>query len=235
MSGCAQFEFGRDSFGFANELVWEYRFDPATSRPVISRRQPPPTYAHRCFVLVRAARQFLYHARFDPAQAALPAETCRALVRAVISRSPRRPSAPENRVLIPGHDRLRAFSQTHEPLLKAELGGAWRSYVLRSHWRMVFPISRRHQAATARQLTMAIDQGNVPIIHIVRFPQLTINHGLLLFSQAASSTGLQFQVYDPNVPQHPSELTYDPARQTFVFPPNQSWAGGRVDVIEIYW
>ena len=28
-------------------------------------REPKPDYAHRCFVLARAARQFLYHARFD--------------------------------------------------------------------------------------------------------------------------------------------------------------------------
>jgi hypothetical protein len=27
---------------------------------------PPPTYYHRCFVLVRSVRQFFDHARFEP-------------------------------------------------------------------------------------------------------------------------------------------------------------------------
>ena len=61
-----RFEFERDTFAFPNELVWEYHFDAATGTTAARRRVPPPEYALRCFVLVRAARQFLYHARFDP-------------------------------------------------------------------------------------------------------------------------------------------------------------------------
>lgn len=55
-----RFEFARDSFAFANELVWEYRFDAVTGKTTFSQRVPPPNYAHRCFVLARSARQFLY-------------------------------------------------------------------------------------------------------------------------------------------------------------------------------
>src|ERR1044072_2068904 len=58
-------DFDRDTFGAANELVWEYHFDEATGATTARRRVPPPDYALRCFVLVRAARQFLYHARFE--------------------------------------------------------------------------------------------------------------------------------------------------------------------------
>ena len=57
----------RDAFAFPNELVWEYHFDAAAGQTRSVRRQPPPRYALRCFVLVRAARKFFYHARFDPA------------------------------------------------------------------------------------------------------------------------------------------------------------------------
>lgn len=228
------FDFDRDTFAFANELVWEYGLDAQAGTPVITRRQPPPTYAHRCFVLVRSARQFLYHARFDPRLPSLPPPAYRPLIRAVISRSPRRASAPENRVLIPGYDGLRSFSRAHEGRLKAECGGAWQSYVLRSHWRMVFPISRRSQSAMAGQLLRTLEQGGAPIIHVVRFPQLTINHGLLLFAAAPNETGLHFAVYDPNQPARPSKLAYDPAQRTFFFPRNHYWSGGRVDVIEIY-
>ena len=58
--------FDRDSFSFANELVWEYRFDPASNTMITTRNERPAPYTHRCFVLVRSARQFFYHARGIP-------------------------------------------------------------------------------------------------------------------------------------------------------------------------
>lgn len=112
-----RFQFERDTFAFHNELVWEYRFDPATCRPTTCRNEPPPTYAHRCFVMVRSARQFFYHARFD-------------------------------------------FIETE--------------------------------------------------------------------------AAIRFVAYDPNIQEHPAELTYDRARRTFFLLPNHYWAGGRVDVVEVY-
>ena len=91
-----RFEFERDTFAFANELVWEYRCDPATQKMISRRNEPPPTYAHRCFVMVRSARQFFYHARFEPAPVA-DEQTYRRLIREVVSRSPRRPApTPRN-------------------------------------------------------------------------------------------------------------------------------------------
>jgi hypothetical protein len=61
-----RFDFECDTFTFANELIWEYRFDSATGKTTFTQRTPKPDYAHRCFVLTAAARQFLYHARFEP-------------------------------------------------------------------------------------------------------------------------------------------------------------------------
>src|SRR5262249_7317658 len=135
-----RFEFARDSFAFANELIWEYRFDAATGKTTFAKRTPKPDYAHRCFVLTRAARQFLYHARFDASLPAVDAEAYRPFVRAVVSRNPRKPCTAAEQILFPGYACLRGFSAAHEALLKAECGGAWRSYVLRSHWRMICPI-----------------------------------------------------------------------------------------------
>jgi hypothetical protein len=60
-----RFDFESDTFTFANELIWEYRFDSATGKTTFTQRTPKPDYAHRCFVLTAAARQFLYHARFE--------------------------------------------------------------------------------------------------------------------------------------------------------------------------
>ncbi|MSU58320.1 MAG: hypothetical protein EXS35_09090 [Pedosphaera sp.] len=230
-----RFEFERDSFAFANELHWAYEFDRATGQTKFSKRDPKPTYAHRCFVLTRAARQFLYHARFDSA-AVRPADEAsfRRAIRAVMARNPRVPCAPETSVVFPGFAGLREFSRTHEALLKAECGGAWQSYVLRSHWRMIFPISRAHQARTAASLFAEIQRGASPIIHLVLFPKLTINHGMILFDAGETETGVTFQAYDPNLPAKPTEVSFDRATKTFSLPANHYWAGGVLDVIEIY-
>ena len=52
------FQFERDTFAFPHELVWRYRFDPVTGAMTVFKADPPPTYYHRCFVLVRSVRQF---------------------------------------------------------------------------------------------------------------------------------------------------------------------------------
>jgi hypothetical protein len=229
-----RFDFARDSFAFANELVWEYRPDPATGRMKFQPREPRPAYAHHCFVLTRAARQFLYHARFDPAQRIVEDSEYRRLVREVVSRNPRQPCGVENQIVFPGYASLREFSRAREGLLKSGCGGAWRSYVLRSHWRMVFPISPAHQERTVAGLLAAIQKSISPIVHLVTFPSLTINHGMILFAAAETGSGWEFSAYDPNDPAQPARLGFDRAAKTFSLPPNRYWAGGGLNVIEIY-
>lgn len=230
-----RFEFARDSFAFTNELHWEYRFDHGSGKTTFSKRDPKPDYAHRCFVLTRAARQFLYHARFDEQLLADSSEQVwRRRIQEVMSRSPRVPCPSEDAVVFPGYASLRDFSHAHEALLKAECGGAWRSYVLRSHWRMVFPISRVHQARTAASLLAEIRRGGSPIIHLVVFPKLTMNHGMILFDANETETGVMFQAYDPNDPAKPSRITFDATTRAFSLPANRYWIGGKLDVIEIF-
>ncbi|MGH7981171.1 MAG: hypothetical protein ACREE6_17480, partial [Limisphaerales bacterium] len=60
------FKFERDTFAYSHELVWTYNFDAVTGAMTVCKAEPPPTYYHRCFVMVRATRQFFYHARFEP-------------------------------------------------------------------------------------------------------------------------------------------------------------------------
>ena len=67
-----------------------------------------------------------------------------------------------------------------------------------------------------------------------RFPQLTINHSVLLFAAKETDKEILFSVYDPNKPDSPKTLTYDRASRTFNFPGNDYWPGGRVDIYEIY-
>ena len=228
------FLFERDTFTFANELVWRYHFDAVTGAMTTFRSNPPPTYSHRCFVMVRSARQFLYHARFEPERPVADPATYRWLIREVVSRSPRQPGLDAEKVVIPGYDCLRSFSRAHEPLLKAGLGGPWESYLVRSHWRMVFPTGRRHQEAMAHQLIDAFSVRVAPVVHLYRFPDLTINHGVVLFGSTASGQDLEFDVYDPNTPDRPLKLIYQQAARTFFFPRTPYWDGSALNVYEMY-
>lgn len=229
-----KFDFNEDTFAFANDLVWEYHVDPVTNKMIFGERIVKPDYTHRCFVLSRSARQFLYHAHFDANRATANDDDYRKLIRKIVSRNPRVPSPPGERVCIPGFKNLREFSAARESLLKEKCGAAWESYALRSHWRMVFPISRAHQAKTADRLVEALRKGVPPIVHVVLFPALTINHGMMVFDVCEVENGIDFAVYDPNVPTKPTQLSYHPQERTFYFPANHYWAGGKLNVIDIY-
>ena len=198
--GIGRFEFERDTFAFANELIWEYRFDRLSGAMATTRTNPPPEYAHRCFVMVRSVRQFFYHARFEDGRPVEGTDAYRRLIRQVVGRRPWQPSQEPNQVVIPGYHGLRSFSQEQGALLKAECGGAWQSYALRSHWRMVFPISRHNQARLSTRLLESLAQQAIPIVHLVRFPQLTINHGVVLFDHLEDEKEIRFAAYDPNQP-----------------------------------
>ena len=227
------FIFDQDTFSHANDLVWEYRFDEQgdwTSR----RREPKPDYTHRCFVVARSAKQFFQSARFDSDRPKASIDTYRQLIDQVISTSPRKELPEGKKVAIPGYANLREFSEEQEALLKAECGGAWQSYFQRGHWRMIWPFTRRHQQKTAEQLASEIKRNRTPVVHLVRFPSLKINHAVLLFAAREGDSTIEFSTYDPNAPDRPTTLTYDRATRTFRFPANFYFPGGRVDVYEIY-
>ncbi len=232
--GGPAFDFQRDAFAFANETMWRYGVDPATGRQTTTPCVPEPDYTLHCFVVARSAKQFWLHARFAPELPAADDATCRRLVRAVVSRSAQTGSELAAKVVIPGYAGLREFSAAREGLLKAECGGAWQSYLQRGNWRMVFPFPRRHQQTEAARLASVLKRGELPIVHVVRFPQLTINHTLLLLGVKETTNAITFRAYDPNVPEREVALTYDRATRTFTLPPLHYFAGGRVDVYEIY-
>jgi len=228
------FDFQRDTFAFANETKWRYSVDPVTGRQVATPSVPEPDYTLHCFVMARSAKQFWLHARFEPGLAKPDVAGCRRLVRAVVSRSARTPSSQREQVMIPGYVGLREFSEKWETLLKAECGGAWRSYFQRGNWRMIFPFLRVHQQAEAARLSATVQQGELPVVHVLRFPQLTINHTLLIFGAEEGPDATAFRAYDPNIPERETFLTYDRTTRTFMLPPLHYFAGGRVDAYEIY-
>jgi hypothetical protein len=228
------FRFERDTFAFAHELVWKYRFDPVTGAMTTYKADPPPTYCHRCFVLARATRLFFDYARFAPELPPAGVETCQKLVRKIISQNPRRTCAESERIVIPGYDGLRSFSRAHEPLLKAECGKPWESYFLRSHWRMIFRVSGRFQEKMAEKLKRSLRKRGVSLVHLFRFPRITINHGIVLYGFTETEQTIEFEACDPNIPEHPVKLVYEKQRRVFTFAPNIYWGGGKLSVMEIF-
>src|SRR5512133_1207623 len=86
-----RFDFSRDTFHFANELVWQYSYDDQGHWGG-HRREPKPDYTLHCFVLARSAAQFFREAEFDPGSSIADEDTYRKLVREVVARNPRKVS-----------------------------------------------------------------------------------------------------------------------------------------------
>lgn len=243
VSGCATrqpeaawpraFVFGCDTFSYTNELVWEYEFDDATGKVTHHRREPPPTYAQHCFAMCKAARQCFQFADFDPAFPRSDAATYRQVVRRVLAQNPRG-ARPERRIVIPGFTNLFDFSRDYGWLLREECGGEWVSYVQTGHWRMIFPFSRKHQETTAHRLAASLRGNRPPVVHVLTFPSLTINHALLLFGVRETADEIVFGTYDPNSPEKPATLTFNRRKREFAFPRNHYFTGGPVKVYEVY-
>jgi hypothetical protein len=227
------FDFQADTMAFPNELVWLYHYD-AHGKWVSEPRVPAPEYSHHCFVVARSALQFFEHARFEPALPVADAKTYRHLIDRVLANGPSRITPDAKKVVIPGYANLHEFSEAQAPLLKSECGGAWQSYFQHGHWRMVMPFSRHHQEKMAEQLVADLKAERPPVVHIVRFPQLTVNHALVLFGETETPKEIQFATYDPNDPSKSKELIFDRATRTFNYAANDYFAGGRVDVYEVY-
>ena len=227
------FDFRQDTFAYPNELVWEYYYN-SNGVWTTRRHEPKPSYTLHCVVVARSARQFFDFARFDPTQPVAEETIYRRLVHHLIQIDPRRDPVIADQVIIPGYANLREFSKAHEQLLKEECGGAWQSYVQRGHWRMIFPFSRQQQQGVAHQLMKELQTCHPPIVHLVRFPSLSINHAILVYDGIESDTEIRFSAYDPNQPAEPVTLTFDRATNTFNLPVNAYFPGGRVDVYEIY-
>src|SRR2546423_5232379 len=242
LAGCAcprpashsgrRFDFQQDTFAYPNELLWIYHYD-AAGKWVYETRHPRPKYWLHCFVVARCAKQFFLNARFEPGLRTTTDHSYRKLIRRVAHSSPRCPLPESQKIIIPGYNNLREFSAAHEDLLKRECGRAWQSYLQRGHWRMVFPFTRRHQQRTAELLFE--DISNQPlVVHLVRFPQLTINHAVVLFDAKRIGEDIQFSAYDPNDPTRSTKLRYRSAQRIFEFPANHYFPGGPVNVYEIY-
>jgi hypothetical protein len=218
------FDFARDTFSFTNDLYWSYDAPP---------RSGPVEFGQRCVSVVRSVRQFFHGARFTGAGPASEAEY-RALVRAVLATDPRDEAPAAAPIRIPGFADLRSFSRAHERLLKEELGGSAASYLQRGNWRMILPFSRQDQRATAEALEARLAHGGLPVLRAVNFPVIDINHAVLVFDAEPGVGEIRFRAYDPNDTERPVVLVFDRASGSFRFPHTAYFAGGAVNVYEIF-
>ena len=227
------FNFQTDTLAYPNELVWEYHYDEH-GKWVSHPRDPAPEYFHHCFVVARTAKQFLEHARFDTNLPVADAATYRKLIRRVATANTTKFVPDSEKIVIPGYPNLHAFSEAQGPLMKAQCGGAWHSYFQRGHWRIMMPFSHRFEQHMAEQLLADIKDNRPPVVHLICFPSLRINHALLLFDADETEKEIRFSAYDPNDPSKPATLTFDRASRTFQFPANNYFPGGKVKVYEVY-
>jgi hypothetical protein len=227
------FEFSKDTFSYANGLVWEYSYD-ANGKWTTRRREPRPTYFQHCFVVSRSACQFFEYARFERSLPKADKDTYRSLIRRVVSTSLHTTLPPDQKIVIPGYADLRSFSRDYEKLLQAECGGVWRCYFQRGNWRMIFPFTRNQQEQVAEQLQQHLQERGAVVVHVARFPSLSINHAVVFFGAKADSEQIDFATYDPNEPGAPTNIRFDRTTKTFYMPYNAYFPGGRVDVYQIY-
>ena len=242
LAGCAsrplvsvprEFDFERDTFSYANELVWVYYRDKDSGRFLHTKQNPVPDYTHHCFVVARAAKQFFVHAEFKPQHPKVSTERYRELVRQVRNSDPRHGPGSE-RVFIPGYADLRSFSRDHEQILKEECGPAWLSYAQRGHWRMILPFSASQRERNAQKVQESVRLNGIAVVHVVAFPALTINHAVVVYDSVKTAEGIDFTAYDPNTPAAPITIHFNSATKRFVFPETRYYGGGELDIHEVF-
>ncbi|HZP12892.1 MAG TPA: hypothetical protein VFB36_10775 [Nevskiaceae bacterium] len=224
------FNFQADTLSYANELEWDYQ----TSFAAPPSRDRDRTYTAHCIVMARTARQFFQFARFDASRPRASDETYRTLIRGVVAHSPTEPLPDGGRIIIPGYKDLRSFSKDKEQILKDEIGTWVGTYLQVGNWRMIFPFTRGHQRKTAEALYTEAKTKRPPIVHLIRFPRITINHAVLIYDAHDDGAQIRYDVYDPNSPGEPTELVFDKKARTFNFAANRYFVGGPLNVYEIF-
>lgn len=231
------FVLARDAPALTNELLWAYSTN-ASGLQVHHPRVPKPEFHSRCFALARLTLLFHRHARFNPDAPAPTPKEAGDILRRVRSRSPRatRPCASSSKTIeVPGFAGFHDFSAACPEQVRSVCGGAWRKYLQRGHWRMVFPFTGRQQERTARKLTLRLARQELVALHILKFPALTINHAFLAYQRVEKDGRLEaILAYDPNQPREPLSLRWNPELKRFSMAPNSYFAGGLIDVSPVY-
>lgn len=193
--------FGLDTFAFRNE-----------SRA--KNRGKPDLYANWCFIMARGVTQFHRFARFDPSAARLSPAAYAERVRQVTSRPPwHAPLPAAERVVIPGYASLFDFSRAEEPAVKDGIGWRFWSWIHWTNWRVAFPMPPGQQEGVARETLRELQSGRLVQWLVTNLPALELNHTVLVYDyRAAGGDAVDFIAYDPNDPNEPDVIRFDPQR-----------------------
>jgi hypothetical protein len=196
--------FGVDTFAFRND-----------SR--IHHRGQPDMYCNRCFLMARAVGQFRRFARFAPDEPRRPSAEYAGLVHRVTRRAAwRAPLPAAERVVIPGYASLHAFSAAEVAAVKEGLRGRFWTLVLWTNWRMTFPSLPGQQERVARETMAELRAGRPVQLFVTDFPRIKFNHSVLAFDyRVEGSEAVDFVVYDPNDPDAPGIVRFDPRDERF--------------------
>jgi hypothetical protein len=137
--------------------------------------------------------------------------------------------------VFPGYANLFDLSAAQPLVLQKNLGAGWPIFVRPGNTPMVFPPSRAHQERTFRELKQSLALKYPVIVWMVTFPDMGLNHSVLVYDVRETKTKAVFSVYDPNDVKRPKKLEYDPVSRTFSFQSTFYFPGGPVDLRTIYW
>jgi hypothetical protein len=219
----AEFAVGRDTFAFPN-LVRANTPD----RPV--------EFANYCIVMVRGASQFFRFARFAPGEPPRPDAEYTRLTREVLAITPwEAPWPAERRLVIPGYPDLHTFSRARESAIKAAFGNQWPSIFAFRNWRVTWWQSRAHQAGLAHELVEEVGGGRTTPLLITSFPEPDyLNHVVLVYDYRPSAGVVEFLAYDPNDPDNPLSLHFDPASRAFWIEAVPYGPAGRIRAFRLF-
>jgi len=235
-AAASDFRFDRDTVGFANATVFEYR----EGHPYLRQRKKgePKRYTRRCFVLCRTTMQFQKFARFDPHAAPLDDNALAARIRNVSRRAAwGKPLPADQRIVFPGYANLRAMSEARREVVRRNIGLGWPTYFRLGNARMLIQHTSDYHKETHANLNATLARGELFVGFLTTYPRLSINHAVLVYKRkpAAQNGGIErYLVYDPNHPESPRELTWSSRDAAFAYQKDWDFVGGFVRVYQIY-
>ena len=235
-AAASDFRFDRDTVGFANATVFEYR----EGHPYLRQRKKgePKRYTRRCFVLCRTTMQFQKFARFDPHAAPLDDNALAARIRNVSRRAAwGKPLPADQRILFPGYADLRAMSEARREVVRANIGLGWPTYFRLGNARMLFQHTPDFHKEADANLNAVLARGELFVGFLTTYPRISINHAVVVYKRkpASQNGGIdRYLVYDPNHPESPRELTWSSRDGAFAYQKDWDFIGGFVRVYQIY-
>jgi hypothetical protein len=229
------FDLQRDTFAYANELVFTYEDGVHVSSTNAPGREP--AYTRRCFIMAAGVIQFWKHARFDPQAPPVSEEELGRRIRQVRELAAWWPSEPyEQRILFPGFADLHDLSEREGRLLRANMGAGWTTYFHPRKYAMPYVPTPEFESRMANDLQYWMEHGQPMVVWLYNFPDVNINHAVTVYEKAERPRPdvLAFHVYDPNFTDGPRTLFYDTVTSTFSYEKTFYFHGGAVHVRPMY-